>query len=103
MGTGHDHPAQVRIGRSAADVGHRSARIALKRYVLCPGPVTSKIDGDLHYITARQLAFLYQVPMNECYVDSGSMHWKTGKTQEHLDSLIWLFPDFHGRYKVPIR
>ena len=75
----------------------------MKKYVLCPGPVTSKIDGDRHYITARRLAFLYRVSMNECYVDSDSMDWKIGKTQDHLDSLIWLFPDFDGQYKVPIR
>jgi hypothetical protein len=35
-------------------------------YLLCPGWVRSRIDGDRHYITASQLSRLYHVPMDEC-------------------------------------
>lgn len=37
-------------------------------YLLCPGPVRSRTDGDWHHIGARQLAHLYRVPMDECVV-----------------------------------
>lgn len=36
------------------------------RYLLCPGIVRSRTDGDRHFITARQLAFLYGVRMADC-------------------------------------
>lgn len=38
------------------------------RYLLCPGLVRSRNDGDLHNITARQLAHLYRVSTDECLV-----------------------------------
>ena len=37
-------------------------------YVLCPGWVRSRTDGDAHFIGARQLAHLYGVSMAECLV-----------------------------------
>lgn len=38
------------------------------KYVLCPGPVVSRADGQLHQIGSRQLADLYRVPMEDCIV-----------------------------------
>lgn len=73
----------------------------MKKYVLCPGHVTSKTDGDVHYIDAFTLAYLYKVLPHECYVDTSNSNWKRGQPQEHLDSLIWLFPDPTGRYELP--
>lgn len=40
----------------------------MKRYILRPGWVTSRHDGDRHYIKAPALARLYDVPMGECVV-----------------------------------
>ena len=34
------------------------------KYILFPGHVTSKSDGELHYITAQQLTQLYSVPLH---------------------------------------
>lgn len=38
------------------------------RIFLHPGYVKSKNDGDVHFITAKQLATLYCVDINKCHV-----------------------------------
>lgn len=35
-------------------------------YLLCPGWVTSRADGQDHHVGADDLARLYGVPMSEC-------------------------------------
>lgn len=40
-------------------------------YILEPGRVRSRTDGDIHYITALQLARLYGVPLSDCVVNLG--------------------------------
>ena len=42
--------------------------IVTARYLLCPGPVRSRVDGDRHHVSPAQLANLYGVPMAECVV-----------------------------------
>lgn len=34
------------------------------RFILDPGPVTSRFDGQRHHIPAQRLAYLYGVPLN---------------------------------------
>ena len=66
------------------------------RYVLCPGWVKSKSDGDLHYITAPRLAQLYGVRVNDCAV------WDSEKPQPGgRPEGIYLYPDYHGDYRLP--
>ena len=36
------------------------------KYVIKPGWITSKNDGERHYITKKQLIALYQVPESDC-------------------------------------
>ena len=36
------------------------------RYVLCPGYVISRTDGQRHWVGAEQLRRLYGVPAREC-------------------------------------
>lgn len=36
------------------------------RYLLCPGRVRSRSDGNLHRVSAVQLMHLYGVPATEC-------------------------------------
>lgn len=38
------------------------------RYLLMPGLVRSRTDGQVHYINANHLAMLYRIPMAECIV-----------------------------------
>ncbi|MNX81497.1 hypothetical protein D3C86_1131860 [compost metagenome] len=79
------------------------------RYLLCPGPVTSKTDGDRHHITARQLAHLYGVPMKECVVlpdaELGALGGGRRRTelQARADrgELITLYPRYNGDYSLP--
>lgn len=78
------------------------------KYALHPGPVTSKNDGDLHFIDAHTLARLYRVRPAECVV----VPWEApapGRERERellLEriermELVHLYPDFHGNYKLP--
>lgn len=62
-------------------------------YLLCPGPVVSKTDGQLHWITAAELAALYRVPMADCLV-------QTDKTAGHPShrKLFRLTPRCDGDY-----
>ncbi len=83
------------------------------RYLLCPGPVQSRADGDLHHITARQLAFLYGVPMAECVtlpepVPSGGAYHPSNSFRRDLlasverGELIALRPRYDGDYRAVI-
>lgn len=68
----------------------------MKRYVLYPGRVRSKNDGELHYISAKMLARLYGVALEECYV------FRPGPGQEGLpEGLIHLSPQYDGDYTLP--
>lgn len=68
----------------------------VKKYVLHPGYVESKSDGDMHFIGATQLVKLYKIDMNEvamivydCQIIEGDY--------------IHLYPKYSGNYNIPIR
>lgn len=76
------------------------------RYLLCPGIVTSRTDGDRHYVGAAELARLYGVPKANCLV---LPHWST-MNHFHRASLleraargelIALRPRADGDYRLP--
>lgn len=66
-----------------------------KKYLVCPGEVTSRTDGDTHYIGAARLMDLYRVNPSECMVLRGPyiriLH----------DGLIKLHPRWSGDYSLP--
>jgi len=74
-----------------------------KPYVLHPGHILSKNDGQEHYIGAVQLAACWGVPLNMCEVDppphpraplfEPARTWPEGS--------IHLWPDYHGNYTLP--
>jgi hypothetical protein len=64
----------------------------MTRYLLCPGYVTSRHDGDDHYIDAPTLARLYRVPLDECLV---------GDRRMAHPGLVVLAPRFDGDYSIP--
>lgn len=71
----------------------------VKKYMLHPGRVISKKDGDEHYIQADQLARLYGVPLNECLiVPAGDALY--GANLERTD-VIHLHPRYSGDYTLP--
>lgn len=62
------------------------------KYVIHPGFVISKNDGDRHYVTANQLIRLYGVNPRECLV--------AGRTALPSDDLIHLHPQYSGNYEL---
>lgn len=87
------------------------------RYLLCPGWVMSRTDGDRHHVGAEELARLYCVPMTECVVLPGlrsrtsawAQAWARDRMAERrnlLDrarsgELVALHPRHDGDYKLP--
>ncbi len=69
----------------------------VKKYLVIPGWVKSKTDGDRHYITARELMQLYKVPPNECVVFDIRFPDKM-----YYEGLIELKPSYNGDYTLPV-
>ena len=65
-----------------------------RRYVLHPGYVYSRNDGDRHFVGAVDLARLYGVRLSDCLVD------RDGRF-EHVTAVIHLRPRFDGDYRLP--
>lgn len=65
----------------------------MKKYLLHPGYVISKTDGDRHYITSQMLMELYNVPPKECVT------WNPYRPYPNQDKLIDLYPMASGKYK----
>lgn len=64
------------------------------RYVLHPGYIRSKHDGDEHFIGGPRLARLYGVNLRDCvYGDVRGYAARKGD--------IHLFPRFDGDYRLP--
>lgn len=71
----------------------------VKKYLVCPGFVISKRDGDRHWIDARRLIQLYQVDPEECLIkkdDQTPNRFYQGRGRE----LIVLRPKYDGDYPI---
>ena len=76
--------------------------IVEKKYLLYPGHVRSKNDGDWHYISASKLAALYKVSMQECIVVKHTDDWfSVFETDDEYPDLIKLFVKWNGDYIIP--
>jgi len=79
-----------------------------KQFLLIPGYVESRSDGDRHYIAAEELANLYGVSLKDCVVISSDEFRKfepnppPGYSWEYLKSLIALPVLYHGDYQIPV-
>jgi hypothetical protein len=64
-------------------------------YILCPGYVRSKNDGQIHYVGAKKLADLYRVNFRDCRV----------LREDRLSTVppdgIYLHPRYDGDYALP--
>lgn len=74
------------------------------KYAIFPDFVRSQTDGDKHFITAKQLMFLYGVHPNECFIVENNKHFR--QYDYDLDyvrdnNLIILRPSHSGNYKLP--
>ncbi len=83
------------------DVKRRFPPCPEKRYVLCPGYVKSKTDGQEHFITAGQLAHLHGVNPAECYVRTWGMD--PDLVPKHWEKLKHLYPSYHGLYRDAVK
>ena len=76
-----------------------------KKYIVFPGAVTSKTDGQRHYISHTQLMRLYGVDPRECELyeptpwSTRSVHFMA---EDHQDGMICLAPRYDGNYELPI-
>ncbi|WP_156136055.1 hypothetical protein [Delftia sp. ZNC0008] len=82
------------------------------RYLLCPGVVPSRTDGDRHFIGASELAALYGVRMAACLILPEDGHradpqyrWLRQQLLARADrgELIALRPRRDGKYNTPAR
>jgi len=67
------------------------------RFAIHPGTVTSKNDGDRHYVTAHRLASLYQLKTGEWIV----WHEKVSEKFYNWNDYIHLYPSYEGNYGRP--
>ncbi len=74
------------------------------KYVVCPGEVTSKTDGQRHYIGPMQLMKLYGVDPRECEIYEPAPWWPRAiyrMAEEAQQGLIRLAPRYDGNYTLP--
>lgn len=67
-------------------------------YAIHPGEVRAK-DGDIHFITAKQLMDLYEVSPNMCCIVKDG--WDRGYNPEFKYQFTHLYPRQDGNYKLP--
>ena len=70
-----------------------------KKYILCPGWVTSKVDGDQHFINEAQLIRLYGVSPRECV----SARSPSRLSEMDTEVMIELRPRYDGDYRLDRR
>lgn len=63
------------------------------KYLVMPGNMPSKNDGDIHYISAQKLISLYGVNKNECVI-AGE------RSSSYNNKLIILSPRYDGDYTL---
>lgn len=68
-----------------------------KKYVLMGGYITSKSDGDTHWIGADQLCQLYGLNQNLCFFCDPRL--ESTIYGINMGKMIVLGPRFHGDYK----
>lgn len=64
----------------------------MRKYVVHPGYVISKNDGQKHYVGFLQLVNLYKVNKDEC-IDASNFY-------DHSGDFIHLWPSSSGRYRL---
>lgn len=69
-------------------------KVRRQKYMIHGERVTSKNDGDVHYVGAQQLVRLYGLDPRECILNSD----KTPLRGYDLDDFIHLFPRYEGDY-----
>ncbi len=69
----------------------------MKRYLVCPGWVMSRTDGDRHWIGASQLMQLYGVSPAECVIARNGIVLPAYRRADLID----LHVRYSGDYSLP--
>ena len=69
-----------------------------KKYLVIAGYVTSKTDGDKHYIGGSDLIKLYNVDYGDCIIVN-----PRESLDDYPDGLIALRPLYHGGYDTYLK
>ena len=67
-----------------------------KKYIVVPGFVISKSDGDHHYIDATTLIYLYKVKAQECIIISD----ESALLARDCTGMKILRPRYDGNYRL---
>lgn len=72
-------------------------------YVLHPGLVVSRTDGQEHFVGSLQLRQLYRVPKEACATDDSAVFVRDHPPRR-VDrwGRVHLYPDPTGEYVVPV-
>jgi len=68
-----------------------------QHYILHPGKIISKNDGQEHYISAGALTELYGIRLDQCVI------FEKARRYSYPPDWIHLWPDFSGEYMLPIK
>lgn len=71
-------------------------RDGMIKYVIHPGEIISKNDGEVHFIDYGQLIRLWAVNPKECMRARGTI----GGIKPYPKDAIHLCPDYHGNYNL---
>lgn len=67
-------------------------------FMLHPGEIRSRSDGDVHYISARQLIQLYGIHPKMCQIYKEG--WDRGMSPGLSEQFVHLYPRYDGEYQV---
>lgn len=96
VGTGsHHQPSCTWYAENIQNI-----KLPLVKYLVIGGTVISKLDGQEHYVNARELCRLYQIDPRECILmEETDSVLKTRAMG--LKRVIILRPRYDGNYTLP--
>lgn len=91
-------PLFVRSGPTVPAPDRPKMQVHKKRYVVYPGEVRSKADGQVHFVCAADLIRLYEVDHRECIVHRQRQVYDRGYIEPTYPGMIPLTPRGDGKY-----
>ena len=70
-----------------------------KKFIVVGDFITSKNDGDRHFVSAEKLVRLYGLNPQECILKD-QRHYPYGFKGLESDGIIVLYPRYDGNYEV---
>ena len=78
------------------DYRYEESSSCMHGFILYPGTIKSKTDGDLHYISYKQLLRLYQIPPH-LVINGSNLNSLRGIIRGNY---FHMFPDNDGVYQL---